>query len=202
MAKPKAQAGNGGHRVGGAAALRALASATRQEIVDVLTSSGPVTVAELAALLGRRPDALYFHVRALQKAGLVNECDPRSVNGRATAVYAVPGPIRLDYERGSRRGLARVVRLAIKLAQREFERECLSGRPAGSGRARTLWGGRIMGWVNAAELARVNALLEELHTLLRPGRPGPGRQAISVGFLLAPAGFGDRQRRAGEKEKR
>lgn len=188
-------------RVSETKALRALASATRQEIVDALTSSGPVTIAELARLLGRRPDALYFHIRALQRAGLVVEGESRRVRGRATAVYDVAGPIRLDYANGSRSELARIVRQAIGLSQREFERACRGGRPVGDGPTRTLWGGRVMGWVSAAELARVNALISELHAVLRRSRPGRGRTAISVGFLLAPAGFGERHRRAQKKEK-
>jgi DNA-binding transcriptional ArsR family regulator len=176
------------------AGLRALAAGTRQEIVDVLTSSGPATVAQLGRLLGRRPDALYFHLKVLERAGLVVRREPDTGSGRATAVFAVPVLIRLDYRRGSRRELARVVRHAVRLSQREFEHECVAGRPVGSGRRRRLWGGRVMGWVAARELERVNALLHELHEVLRSGRPGPGRQAMALGFLLAPAGLGDRRR--------
>jgi len=188
-------------RVGSPAGLRALAAGTRQEIVDVLTSSGPVTVAELGRLLGRRPDALYFHLKVLARAGLIVRRAAEADGGRATAVFAVPAAIQLDYRRGSRRELARVVRHALRLAQREFEHECLAERPVGSKRRRRLWGGRVMGWVTPRELERVNTLLCELHEVLRSGRPGPGRQAMAFGFLLAPAGCGDRRRatdRAGE----
>jgi DNA-binding transcriptional ArsR family regulator len=191
-AGPTTRSRPGGH----AAALRALSSATRQEIVDVLAGSGPLTVARLAELLGRRPDALYFHVRTLQRAGLVRE---QPAADRGAAVFRVPEPVRLDYDRGARRAIARVVRLALRLAQREYERECLAKRPVGSGGRRILWGGRVMGWVAPRDLARVNALLAELHAVLRRGRPGPGRRAISLGFLLAPAGFGDRVRASSRK---
>ncbi len=174
--------------------LRALAAGTRQEIVDVLTSSGPVTVAELGRLLGRRPDALYFHLHVLERAGLVVRSEPQAGGGRAGAVFAVAAPIRLDYRRGARRELARVVRHALRLSLREFERECLAQRPVGSEPRRRLWGGRAMGWVSPRELERINALLRELRLILRTGRPGPGRQAMALGFLLAPAACGDRRR--------
>src|SRR5262245_58220133 len=123
-------------------AIRALTAATRQEIVDALAGAGALTVARLAALLGRRPDALYFHIRVLLRAGLLVERLPGAAangaatrkNGRTAAVYDLPArPVRLDYESAPRPDLARVVRLALRLAQREFERECLSGRPAGAG---------------------------------------------------------------------
>ncbi|MBS0189688.1 MAG: helix-turn-helix domain-containing protein [Phycisphaerales bacterium] len=174
---------------------RALTSATRQEIVDAITSAGPCTVARLAQLLGRRPDGLYFHVRALERVGLVRSDSESGQGRRAAAVYRLPGPaVKLDYQSTPRKDLCRVVRHALKLSLREFERECLSGRDPGRGASRHLWGGRLMGWVDASQLARVNTLLEELHAVLRAGRPGPGRKAVSLGFLLAPSGLGERVR--------
>ncbi len=190
-------------RISRPAATRALASATRQEIVDALASAGPCTVARLADLLGRRPDALYFHLRALERVGLVL-VKSEEKNGHHTAVvYAIPGSaVRLDYEAGPRPDLARIVRHALRLSLREFERECLAKRPIGEGPARRLWGGRVMGWVTDAQLARINALLHELHSILREARPGEGRQAMSLGFLLAPSGFGERARVTKPRSKR
>jgi DNA-binding transcriptional ArsR family regulator len=177
------------------AAARALASATRQEIVDALSSAGPCTVVRLAALLGRRPDALYFHLRALERVGLVRQQAVPDSDTNGGAVYELPGSaVQLDYSAAPRADLARVVRHALNLSLREFERECLADRSIGKDGSRTLWGGRVMGWVNKAELARINALIEELHSVLRKGRPGVNRRAISLGFLLAPSGFGERSR--------
>ena len=51
--------------------LAVLASAPRLEIVDILADAGTLSVAELAAVLERPADALYFHLRALLRAGLV-----------------------------------------------------------------------------------------------------------------------------------
>jgi len=177
------------------AATRALASATRQEIVDALSSAGPCTVAKLADLLGRRPDALYFHVRALERVGLVRQQVNSQTDSNGGVIFELPrSSVRLDYAAAPRADLARVVRHALKLSLREFERECLADRPIGPASQRHLWGGRVMGWVNSEELARINALIEELHSVLRQGRPGGGRRAISLGFLLAPSGFGERSR--------
>ena len=61
--------------------MRALAAATRQEIVDVLPRMGTVSVAELAAALGRPADALYFHLRILKRAGLVRSAGTRPGSG-------------------------------------------------------------------------------------------------------------------------
>ncbi|MBL8875741.1 MAG: helix-turn-helix transcriptional regulator [Phycisphaerae bacterium] len=180
-------------RISGAPATRALASATRQEIVDTLASAGPCTVVRLADLLGRKPDALYFHLRALARVGLVREQHTPDAGG--AAVFELPAPsVQLDYAAAPRPDLARVVRNALKLSLREFERECLAGRGIGREGRRILWGGRATGWVNDAQLADINSLIDAIHRTLRRGGPGPGRRAIALGFLLAPSGFGERSR--------
>ncbi|MGH9702882.1 MAG: winged helix-turn-helix domain-containing protein, partial [Candidatus Acidiferrales bacterium] len=67
--------------------LAALAAAARQEIVDVLEQMGTVSVAELAAALGRPADALYFHLRALTRAGLVRKTGYRARPGGKEALF-------------------------------------------------------------------------------------------------------------------
>ncbi|MBX3390245.1 MAG: helix-turn-helix transcriptional regulator [Phycisphaeraceae bacterium] len=179
------------------AAARALASATRQEIVDALSSAGPSTVARLADLLGRRPDALYFHLRALERVGLVRQRQQQPEDASNGVVYELPASsVKLDYRSAPRTDLVRVVRNALKLSLREFERECLAARSPGPDGCRVLWGGRVMGWVNETDLASINSLLDSLHSVLRRGRPGPNRRAVSLGFLLAPSGFGERSRKS------
>ena len=51
--------------------IEALCSPTRQDIADRLGAVGPCTVAVLAAALGYRPTALYQHLIALKRVGLV-----------------------------------------------------------------------------------------------------------------------------------
>jgi predicted transcriptional regulator len=79
--------------------LAALGSAARQEIADVLAEMGTVSVAAIAATLGRPADALYFHLRALKKAGLVRQVGYRSRAGRKEALFRTVAPeLWLRYE--------------------------------------------------------------------------------------------------------
>src|SRR5882724_1050420 len=79
--------------------LTALTAAARQEIVDVLEQMGTVSVAELAAALGRPADALYFHLRALTRAGLVRNAGHRAQSGRTEALYRTVKPeLQLGYQ--------------------------------------------------------------------------------------------------------
>ncbi len=173
-----------------AAQVRALASPARQEIVDALQAAGPRTISGLAALLGRPADGLYFHVRALMKVGLVVERDARKEGRHVSAVYdLVARPVTLTYDAPVRGAdVVRVVRGAVRMSLREFERGVHAGTGVTSGPARTLWGGRAKGWLTAAELREVNRLVARVNSLLQHGTPRKGATCMGVGFIVAPAG--------------
>ncbi|HSE63623.1 MAG TPA: helix-turn-helix domain-containing protein, partial [Thermoanaerobaculia bacterium] len=63
------------------AQLQVLASPLRQEILDLLARTGDAQVSEIAALLGRPADSLYYHLRELTRVGLVVSSRARA-NGR------------------------------------------------------------------------------------------------------------------------
>jgi DNA-binding transcriptional ArsR family regulator len=69
------------------AQLKALASPVRQEVVDLLARTGPVPATELARLTGRPTDGLYYHLRRLQRAGLIAEAGTRLRGGRDEALF-------------------------------------------------------------------------------------------------------------------
>lgn len=173
----------------GPAQVRALVGPVRQEIVDVLESAGPRSVAELGALLGRPADALYHHLRRLVKVGLVVEREQRKDGRHVFAVYDLARrPVRLNYAAPVRPAdIARVVAAAQRLTWREFQRALAAGTGVSEGPRRTLRGGRAKGWVTPARLVRVNALLEELVLTLTAGKPEAGATPISLCFVLAPS---------------
>src|SRR5689334_14748625 len=63
------------------------ASPGRQEILDVLARTGPAAAAEIGRLLGRAPDGLYYHLRSLERVGLVARDGARRHRGRSEALY-------------------------------------------------------------------------------------------------------------------
>lgn len=171
------------------AQMRALIAPARQEIVDVLESAGPCSVAELGGLLGRPADALYHHLRRLVQVGLVAEQERRKSGRHVCAVYDLgQRPIRLSYAAPIRRAdVARVVSAAQRLTWREFRRALLAGAGVSEGEQRTLRGGRAKGWATRARLTRVNELLEELVATIAAGTPEEGATPISLAFVLAPS---------------
>jgi transposase-like protein len=169
--------------------IAALASATRQEIVDAAVASGAFTVAELARRLDRPADALYFHVRLLERVGLLLRTG-ESGEGRArAAVYDVPGrPLKLRY--GSSVQVARrigpVLDGILRLARRDVRRALERGDALVEGPVRDTWGARARGWLGRSELERANQLLQELLDLVQAGTPRPGAQPVALVLALAP----------------
>lgn len=169
--------------------IRALASPARQEVVDALVAAGPASVAELAEHLGRAPDSLYFHLRRLEKVGLVREVGRRKSGRHVAVVYDVPGrPMRIVQTRAIARPMDDVVGGILRLAQRDYRRNLRNPAAVLEGPARSLWAGRVKGWIDEKDLTRVNEMLEEIQRIVRTGRPKAKASAIGFTFVVAPAG--------------
>lgn len=171
-----------------AAQLRALAAPARQEIVDALETSGPASVAQIARLVGRPADALYHHLRALHRVGLVTEVERRLEGRHAFAVYDLcVRPLRIPLAASLRSAdVSRVVAASQRLALRDFQRALVAKTGVLSGELRTLWAARAKGWADEARLRRINRLLAALLRAVRGGRPDAGASPISLAFVLAP----------------
>jgi len=168
--------------------LAALTSAARQEIVDVLAEMGTVSVAEIAATLGRPADALYFHLRALKKAGLVRQAGYRSRAGRKEMLFRTVAPeLRLHYDARSdanRRAVSAIVSSMLRLGIRDFRRAFQQTDVIVSGAQRELWALRKTGRLSLAEIAGVNRSIERLtHAVSKPH--GRGR-LYGITVLLTP----------------
>jgi DNA-binding transcriptional ArsR family regulator len=168
--------------------IQTLVSPTRQAIVDALEAVGSCSVATLASILDRPNDRLYYHLRILEKHGLVVE---RPGTGRRAAVrYDLAGrPMRLHYSPQNRENadlIGKVVGSMLRDSHRSFRRGFMPGAVV-RGARRNLWAGRVVGWLSTRDLARVNELLWRLHAIFaaRRGRTIRGRRS-SLTFVLAP----------------
>ena len=181
--------------------LRALTSAARQEIVDVLAEMGTASVAEIAAILGRPADALYFHLRALQNAGLVKQAGDRARGRRREALFRTVAPeLFLHYEpasRENRRAVTAIVSSMLRLGIRDFGRAFAGGDVIVAGRQRELWALRKTARLSLQQLVEVNRSIVRL----RKAASGPQRKGRLYGItiLLTPL---DHRARANKPSKR
>lgn len=168
--------------------LAALAAAARQEVVDVLEQMGTVSVAELAAALGRPADGLYFHLRALVRVGLVQTAGSRARPGGKEALYrTVKSALQLRYEprnASNRRAVSAIVASMLRLAHRDFQRSLRHGQVVVSGPQRELWAWRKVGRFSTDQLSHLNQQIQGLADDVSAARPAGRLYAVTV--ILTP----------------
>ena len=168
--------------------LKVLVSAGRQEIVDALAKLDSASVGELAATLGRPADALYYHLRALKKSGLVVHAGFRGRGRRKEELFrTIAADLRLHYEpadAGNRRAVTAIVGSLLRLGIRDFRKAFNKGRALVQGPKRELWAARQVGWLLPEELAEVNKSIQRLRRVVARRRPGGRLYAITV--MLTP----------------
>jgi len=165
-----------------------LASPARQELVDTLDAlGGEASVSELSAQLGRAVPGLYYHLRLLARAGLIEELAGEPGARR----YRVPSALRLRYRPGDNANARAVGRFAggmLRIAKRDFDAALRDPGVVTDGPRRVLWAARVKGWVGDAELVEINRLIARLAVLVSPERT-PGRdRLVALAWVLAPLG--------------
>ena len=176
--------------------MRALAAATRQEIVDVLPRMGTVSVAELAGALGRPADSLYYHLRILKRVGLVLSAGARRLNGRLEVLFRAVAPeMSLCYEfgkKGNAREVNAIIASMLRLGVRDFSNSFRTADASVSGPKRELWALRKTGWLSQEQIAEVN---RHLHALMRiMAVSGKNGRLYAVTVVLTPLARRSRRR--------
>ena len=171
--------------------MRALAASTRQEIIDVLPGMGAVSVAQLAAVLQRPADSLYYHLRILKRVGLVLGAGERRNGGRREALFrAVAREISLRYElgkKGNAQEVNAIVASMLRLSIRDFSDSFGAAKAAVSGPHRELWALRTTGWLSRSELMTANRYIKHL---LRLSRARRGERLYGITVVLNPLNRG------------
>lgn len=185
--------------------IAALASPVRQEVVDAAVALGPFSIAELAFRLGRPADALYFHVRRLERVGLLRRVGERGHGRDRAAVYDLPGrPLRIRYGAASSRvrRIGPVLDAALRLARRDTRRALARADAVVDGAARNTWCARARGWLDGRGLRRANRLLGELLAVLDSGGPRRGAVPVALVFSLTPLEARSSSRRSRTRDGR
>lgn len=168
--------------------LRLLVSPVRQAILDVLEGTRDCPVAELARVLNRPADALYYHLRLMESAGLLVE--KRARGERACKAYGLRrrGTV-LEYQPSSKSNASAVTRIVASMlrdASRSFRRAYAPGETL-RGPQRTLWAGRRMGWLTAEQVGRLNAKISQISRLLEKGtKHSPKSRLFAFTHVFCP----------------
>lgn len=181
--------------------LAALRAPTRQEIVDVLAPMGEASIADLAAALGRPADALYYHIRILQRVGLVVSTGERMAGGHKETLFQTIAPdLRLGYrpgKDGNSRNVSPIIASMLRMTNRDFSDAFSDSAVAVDGKRRELWAARVTGWLTEHQLESVNRYIAELRKETTKSSSMKGR-LYALTLVLTP--LNKRSHRAGTKE--
>jgi predicted transcriptional regulator len=168
--------------------LRAIRTPLRQEILRSIVGLGPVSVRELAGVLDRQPASLYYHVHALEQAGLIVRDGQHHLGGRAENTYtAVADRILVDRTARSpsfARALVDLHRAALSQADREIEnavrREQLGETPEGEGVVLL----RLTASLSKRDAREARQRLHELAQFLGEKNSTEGKETLSLTAAL------------------
>jgi len=183
--------------------LAAIVSPLRQEILDVMARVGIASLAELAAILGRSADGLYYHVRVLMRVGLLRPAGSRTTGGRNEAlIRAAASEFALRYA-GSppkeAKAAVAIVGSMMRLGTRDFRRGLLGPGNMLDGPRREVWALRSTGWLSPTELVAVNRRIRDLNDTVRSAPGETGKRLYAVTILLTPLNRQPRRRPRGRR---
>ena len=134
-------------------------SVRRMEILESIRANGPLTVPELSELFKQESTGLYYHVKLLQEAGLIQ---PVGSNGRESFVASqssVRVKCNLKNPKESKR-LRKIVDGFVATSQETFAADS-----SASGSGQLL---RALRWENleASEVSKIKALQQQIQNIL------------------------------------
>lgn len=166
----------------------ALASPLRQDILVVLEGSAPLSVADLARRIGKRPDTLYHHLRILQRVGLVREERRPSTGGRPGSVWRLKSAyVRATTSRDGSTRASDVERVVGTLARSGLRDFCRALRRSLADGLPTPRGARACGWMTPRERDRFERRLMRLFDDLRSRAPRADRAPYVFTSLFSRA---------------
>jgi hypothetical protein len=170
--------------------VAALKAASRQELMDVLASMGTVSIPQLAVALGKPADSLYYHIRILQRVGLVQAEGSHESGGRTERLYrAVSSYLRLDYvpgKKGNAKGIAPIVDSMLRLTSRDFKQAFHEEKVVVDGPQRELWANRSTGWLTREQIAEINRHIAAMLRITVASPPKDEKRLFALTMVLTP----------------
>lgn len=190
-----------------AAQFDALASAVRDQIVQVLVHLAPwspdrpepegVSIAAVAQELGRKPASLYRHFDDLLAAGLIRETGTQASGGRDARTFSAIGEV-MTLITPSRAGPAldalcrylermathagRESAAAVRERARERARDRDQSEPTPPQQASV----SMFGWLTEDERSELHGLLISVSDIFRGATRRPGTTLVAASMLVRP----------------
>jgi predicted ArsR family transcriptional regulator len=169
--------------------VNALTSPFRHHLIRTLSSIGPATVRELAEALDRSAESLYYHLRALERVGLVlNKNESPTEN--CDAVYDTPARLILTDPKASDRPYLKAYHKSasalLRLADRQFGRAIDHQIEERKTRSISLRIQQLNVRLAPSAQRELAAKMDELLTFLTENDQGAGSDSIAVTLVSCP----------------
>jgi len=173
----------------------ALASPLRLEILGLFTLDDPLSIADMAILMGRTAGSLYHHVGLLEKADLLRRVGTRPKGKRYEALFQpTAGRYEVEVPADEEEAITQAVKAmssAFRMTERDLEAALRDGTARREGDGRNLFVGRVHLRATPDMLAAINGHVEAIMDLLQAAAAGPNApteddQHLSLTLALLP----------------
>ena len=171
---------------------KAVASPIRMELLGLFIHRKPLSVAEMAERMGRPATGVHYHVRVLEKAGLLRRVGQQRSGRRPEALYKpVADVFKMEQQRDAAPDDAvKTLSAAFRMAERDMRAAMSDPGTKSSGPYRNIFGGRIHCRLSRKDLAELNRLLRQLEkmfsTVHKTHEPSEDDSFVSFTVALMP----------------
>jgi predicted transcriptional regulator len=171
---------------------KAVASPLRLELLGLFVDRKPLSVAEIAARMGRPATGIHYHVRVLEKAGILRRVGRQRSGPRPEALYEpVADLFKMEQKRGDAPDDAvKTLSTAFRMAERDMRAAMRDPGAKSSGPYRNVFGARIHCRLSRKDLAELNRRLREIERLLstihKKHEPSKDDSFVSLTLALMP----------------
>ncbi len=174
---------------------RAISSPIRMEMIGLFADGGPMSVATIAERMGRPATAIHYHVRVLEKAGLLKRVGKKQSGRRPEALFVpVADLFKMEAPREAGEDVAamslKTMATAFRMAERDMKAAFTNPKSKSAGPYRNVFGARIHCRLPKKDLAELNKLLRGIEKLLsrshQSHEPSPDDSFVSFTVALMP----------------
>jgi DNA-binding transcriptional ArsR family regulator len=169
--------------------LKESISTRRHDIVDQIAATGPMSVRELAQVLGLAPSSLYYHVERLCEVGLLRETGVRREGTKPERIYDTPARRMTLYhalqDPKNARVMKEIVRSLCRQASKDFASSFDAPHRESEGRRRNVRFFRLVGRPDAAAREAINKHLDAINEII-VASAGNDEPRVSLMWVLAP----------------
>lgn len=173
---------------------RVFASPQRIEIIGLFMEREPLSVADIAARIGRPASAVHYHVNVMSKAGILRRVGERRDGKRPEALYA---PVAEMFQMAQRQGdeagakdALKTMSVAFRMALSDMKAALTDPHVKTDGPHRNTYGTRVHCRLSRKDLAELNRHLAAIQELaLRAQKnhePTKSDSFVSLTIALMP----------------